>query len=89
VPERRFHGRVIAREVGIAIEYEEPLRQQRQRLADGARGSQQHRSIEAVVDADPELGAVLKTLLNALSQMTYQKHHPPDAAVLEELKLVP
>ena len=65
IAKRASAARVVARQVGIAVEDEECVAQQRQRRPQRAGRAEQLRAVERVLDLQPEARAVARELLES------------------------
>src|SRR5579863_1739178 len=87
-PEFSFHTHKITGQVGIAVEDEESLSEERPCFSNGSGGAQESRSIECVLNLEPEEPAIPDRFPNHLALMTYAKDHTLDSLCSQQAKLV-
>ena len=77
-----------ARQIGIAVQDEEFISQQRQRLLEGATRAKQRAAVERVSDCEAKFAAVAHDRLYLPTQMTDAEHYAIDTVALQQLELM-
>ena len=86
--ERGLNGRVVAFQIGIAVEHEERGTEQRQRLPDRPGGPAQLRAVEGVARPPGRTPAVADRLDDLLAEVAQAEDHPAYSLAAELAKLV-
>ena len=85
--ERLFHFAEVDRQVGVPVEDEEPIAEERQGPPKGAGSAEQTRPVERIGDLDPEPVAASDLFPDLLPEMADTEDGPPNPLLSEQLQL--